>query len=150
MRRLGAVMLFGFFLAATGCGGYIGNAQRAYQDGRFLEAAETLGEHEDEVGEMPLRKQADYGLYRGLSLMALGDHDGAAQWLGFTASLEQKRPGTLRSEQLQALEEGLTQLSRVTPPPPAEDTSSPPVETAVPASPAALTPAPARWDRAAP
>jgi hypothetical protein len=138
-------MVLGFFLGAAGCGGYMGNARRAYQDGRFLEAAETLGEHEAEVAEMPLRKQADYGLYLGLSLMKLGDHAGAAEWLGFTATLEQQRPGTLRSEELRALEKGLAQLSRATPQtPPAEDTSQPPVATSAP------TPAPARGDRAAP
>ncbi len=143
MRHLGAVICLGFFLGAAGCGGYLGNARSAYQDGRYLEAAETLGEHEGEVAEMPLRKQADYGLYRGLSLMQLGDSAGAAEWLGFTATLEQKRPGTLRSEQLRQLEAGLAQLSRTTSPPPPPP-PPPPVEDIAPrAEPAALTPAPA-------
>jgi len=138
-------MVLGFLLGAAGCGGYLGNARSAYHDGRYLEAAETLGEHEGEVAEMPPRKQADYGLYRGLSLMKLGDSVGAAEWLGFTATLEQQRPGTLRSEQLRQLAAGLDELSRTQPAqPPVEDVDVSRAE------PAALTPAPARWDRPAP
>ena len=93
MRRLGALLgssllLLGF---SAGCGGYLGSAQRAYQDGRYLEAAEKLEDHEDEVAELSPRKQVSYGLYMGLSLMRLGDRDGAARWLGFAEEIEAAR-----------------------------------------------------------
>jgi hypothetical protein len=115
MRHLGALAksIFGFsVLLALGCGSYLGNAQRAYQEGRFLEAAENLGNHEAEVARLEPAKQANYGLYRGLSLLKLGDHDAASQWLGFAADIEKKRPGSLQPAQRRELEDAQGQLAK--------------------------------------
>ncbi len=103
MRRLGALLASSFLLFLIGCGGYLGHAQRAYQDGRYLEVAENLGDHEDEVPALSPRKQVSYGLYRGLSLMRLGDRDGAERWLDFAEQIEAKQPGTLRPEEKREL-----------------------------------------------
>jgi hypothetical protein len=132
MRRLGALLGSSLLLLvfSAGCGGYLGSAQRAYDDGRYLEAAEKLGDHEDEVAELSPRKQVSYGLYMGLSLMRLGDRDGAARWLGFAEEIEAKRPGTLRPDEKREIEAARGQLAVLSekakaPPPaieePAED-----------------------------
>jgi len=113
MRRIGAVLVPSFALLALGCGGYIGSAQRAYNDGRYLEVAENLGEHEDEVQKLSPAKQADYGLYRGLSLMQLGDHEAANHWLEFAASVEQNHPGALRPEGKRELSEARGKLAKM-------------------------------------
>jgi hypothetical protein len=103
---------------APGCGGYVGHAKHAYQDGRYLEAAEKLGQHEADINDLAPRKQADYGIYFGLSLMMLGDHAGAYKWLSFASLVEQQQPGTLTPEQRVDLDRGLWMLSRPRPPPP--------------------------------
>ncbi|MDI1446564.1 hypothetical protein [Polyangium sp. 6x1] len=114
MRRLGALLGSSLFLlVSVGCGGYLGSAQRAYQDGRYLEAAEKLGDHEDEVAALSPRKQVSYGLYLGLSLMKLGDHDGADRWLDFAEQVEAQRPGTLRADEKRELEAARGQLAGV-------------------------------------
>jgi hypothetical protein len=79
----------------AGCNRYVGRAKRAYNDGRYLEASEHLDGREAEVYDLPPRLRADYGIYRGLSLMMLGDLNGAHQWLSFAYEVEQKNPGTL-------------------------------------------------------
>ena len=61
----------------------VGGAKHAYSQGRYLEAAEELGEHEDEVSKLSPRRKAEYGLYRGLSLMMLRDYHGAEEWMSF-------------------------------------------------------------------
>jgi len=117
MRHLGALATSFFWfsvLFVLGCGSYLGNAQRAYQEGRFLEAAENLGNHEAEVARLEPAKQANYGLYRGLSLLKLGDHDAASQWLGFAAEIEKKRPGSLQPAQRRELEDAQGQLAKST------------------------------------
>jgi len=105
MRRLGALLGSTLLLLfSVGCGGYLGSAQRAYQDGRYLEAAEKLEDHEDEVAELSPRKQVSYGLCMGLALMMLGDRDGAERWLGFAEAIEARQPGTLRPDERRELE----------------------------------------------
>jgi hypothetical protein len=112
MRLFGAGTTSFFLLFVLGCGSYLGSAQRAYQEGRYLEAAENLGNHEAEVGRLEPAKQANYGLYRGLSLMKLGDHDAASQWLDFAADVEKKRPGSLQPAQRRELEDARGSLAK--------------------------------------
>lgn len=101
-------------LALVGCGGgYVVGAKRAYSQGRYLEAAEELGEHEDEVEDLSSQHKAEYGLYRGLSLMMLRDYRGAEQWMSFARRVEKGSPGSLRPEQREELERHYTSVVRV-------------------------------------
>jgi hypothetical protein len=97
---------------ALGCGGYIGGAKRAYHEGRYLEAAEKLHQHEPEINDLPPRKQADYGIYFGLSLLKLGDYAGAYRWFSFAHAVDRHRPGTLSAEQRGELDQGFWQLAQ--------------------------------------
>lgn len=97
---------------ATGCGSYVGGAKNAYSQGRYLEAAERLGQHEHEVSELSPPSQAEYGMYRGLSLMKVADYPGAMRWLDFAFKVEQRHPGTLLPEQRRELEDGLMHCTR--------------------------------------
>lgn len=112
MRHVGAFATTFFLLFVPGCGSYLGSAQHAYQEGRYLEVAENLGQHEAEVGQLEPAKQAHYGLYRGLSLLKLGDHDAAVQWLEFAANVEKKRPGSLQPAQRRELEDARDKLAK--------------------------------------
>lgn len=95
-----------------GCNRYVGRAKRAYNDGRYLEASEKLGERESEIDDLAPRQQADYGIYRGLSLMMLGDLNGAHQWLSFAYEVEKVNPGALKPEQRAILDRGWWQLAQ--------------------------------------
>lgn len=97
---------------ATGCGSYVGGAKNAYSQGRYLEAAERLGQHEHEVSDLSPPSQAEYGMYRGLSLMKVADYPGAMRWLDFAFKVEQRHPGTLLPEQRRELEDGLMHCTR--------------------------------------
>ena len=111
MRLLGALVASPIIFV-LGCGSYLGSAQRAYDEGRYLEAAESLSSYEAKVVELPPAKQANYGLYRGLSLMMLGDHDDAGKWLDFAAAIEKKRPGSLMPAQRRELEVARAKLAK--------------------------------------
>lgn len=101
-------------IALAGCGGgYVGGAKRAYSQGRYLEAAEELGEHEDEVHGLSPRRKAEYGLYRGLSLMMLRDYQGAEQWMSFALTVDKQSPGALRPEQREELHRHYMRVMRV-------------------------------------
>jgi hypothetical protein len=114
MRRLGALLSLSFFLLlAAGCGGYLSSAQRAYNDGRYLEAAEKLGDHEDEVAQLSPRGKVSYGLYYGLSLMMLGDLDNAERWLLFAEGVEAQKPGTLRADERAEISAARTRIAKI-------------------------------------
>lgn len=95
-----------------GCGGFVAGAKSAYQEGRYLEAAETLSEHEREVRDLPAEGQAEYGLYRGLSLIRLQDYQGAMQWLTFASETEKRSPGSLKPEQKAELEKNIHDVEK--------------------------------------
>jgi hypothetical protein len=101
-------------MVLAGCGGgYVSGAKRAYTQGRYLEAAEELGDHEDEVHGLSPRRKAEYGLYRGLSLMMLRDYQGAEHWMSFARTVEEKSPGALRPEQREELNRHYVTVARV-------------------------------------
>jgi hypothetical protein len=119
----------------AGCDRYVVRAQRAYHDGRYLEAAERLAQHQQELSELPPRRQAEYGLYLGLSLLMLGEIEGARRWLSYAYEVERAEPGALRPEQRAELDRGWAQLS-------AALAAARAVEQAVPAVPVLPAPAP--------
>jgi hypothetical protein len=71
-----------------GCARWVRGAEVAYHDGRYFEAAEDLASREDEYWDLVPNHQARYALYRGLSLLRLGDHDGAHRWLAVARRLD--------------------------------------------------------------
>jgi hypothetical protein len=112
MRRFGGPIVSFVLVFVLGCGSYLGSAQRAYQEGRYLEVAENLGDHEAEVDQLPPAKQAHYGFYRGLSLLKLGDPDAASHWLAFAAHVEKNRPGSLLPAQRRELDDARDKLAK--------------------------------------
>jgi hypothetical protein len=88
---------------------FVNRAETAYQQGRYLEAAESLARHEKEVDELTRDKRARYGLYRGLALMELGDPAAGKRWLYYARDVELEEP-TLNDRQRQELQAGLTAL----------------------------------------
>ena len=89
----------------------MGRAGRAYHDGRYLETAERLGQREGDLAELSPRRQAEYGLYRGLSLLMLGDLAGAHRWLYFAYEVERNEPGALKPDERAELDRGWAQLA---------------------------------------
>lgn len=107
-------------LGALGCGGNVARGHALYSDGYYVEAAEVFERNERRLSEWPPEKRASYGLYRGMTLMQLGDHPGAARWLAYARWVSQEHPGTLRAQEVALLIEGQQALGyRIGPPGPA-------------------------------
>ncbi len=100
-------------LLLSGCYVQLNRARVAYSDGRYLEVAETLAAQEHTVSSLPVRRQAEYGMYRGLSLLQLGDPEGAHRWLAFSYDVIRRAPESLSHHQLRALNHGWKQLERL-------------------------------------
>lgn len=102
-QTLALVLLVGLVSA---CSGYVKRGSALYADGRYIEAAEVFERTEARLDESNPRQQAEYGLYRGLTLLVLGDAPGARRWLSYAYAVEQSHPGVLRGNRRALLDHG--------------------------------------------
>lgn len=97
-------------LTLSACEGYVRRGSTLYADGRYIEAAEVFERTEDRLPVATPREKAEYGLYRGMTLLVLGDLDNARRWLGYAYEIERAQPGTLRHDRRLLLDRGWSQL----------------------------------------
>lgn len=75
-----------------------------YGEGRYIEAAELFEHSEEQLMTFALAERARYGLYRGMTLLKLGDVEGAAKWLDYARDSEAHTPNSLKPSDRKALE----------------------------------------------
>ncbi len=81
-----------------------------YADGQYIEAAEVFERNEYRLPDMSAEDQARYGLYRGLTLLVLGDLRGAHHWFSYARNIERRYPGSLGAQRVALLERGSYEL----------------------------------------
>ncbi|HEU4579297.1 MAG TPA: hypothetical protein VFS67_13625 [Polyangiaceae bacterium] len=109
LRPLLAVPLLAVPLLA--CSYFVSRGSDLYYQGRYIEAAQVLEQTEYRLERSQEPDQhAEYGLYRGATLLRLGDLDGAQRWLEYAQHWEQRHPGALRDDERDLLEERLLAL----------------------------------------
>jgi tetratricopeptide (TPR) repeat protein len=121
------------------CSSYVKRGCALYAEGRYVEAAEVFEHTEAQLAGSSPREKAEYGTYRGLTLLVLGDLPNAHRWLAYAYQLEQYQPGSLRARQRALLDQGWYELGsrmRALPPAPA----APPTAIAASQPPQALPP----------
>jgi hypothetical protein len=91
----------------TACGGALGEGESQFDKGRYPEAKQTFASLEDESHGWSDARRAEYSLYRGLTLNALGDRGQAGVWLREAKAIEDAHPGSLTPEQAQRLRLGM-------------------------------------------
>jgi hypothetical protein len=104
-----ALLLLGA-LSIGACVDYVQRAGSDYGDGRYLEVEETLAQREGDLQALSPPRQAQYGAYRGMSLLRLGDLDGAQHWLEFAARAERQLPGSLGPQEQAELRHALHEV----------------------------------------
>ncbi len=119
LTRMPARMRFGVTVAACGaalllasCGTYMQRGTSLYHDGHYVEAAEVFERTEHRLQGAAGRHCAEYGLYRGLTLLALGDLQNSHHWLRYAYSVEKTAPGVLQAHERAMLDQGWFQLSQ--------------------------------------
>lgn len=92
------------------CTYYVDRGSDLYNQGRYIEAAHVLEKTESRLTLASRPQQAAYGLYRGATLLKLGDLDRAELWLGYARNAEIQYPGSLNRSEVQLLREVLIAL----------------------------------------
>jgi hypothetical protein len=113
MVVLGRRLLLLFVLGSLpGCANATRRGQSLYVDGRLIEAAEVFEHGETLLERASAKDRVRYGLYRGATLLKLGDLDGASRWLYFAQQAETHSPGALEAADLQTLRLAFKDLDR--------------------------------------
>ena len=99
--------LFLLLASLVACGGALGEGRSQFDKGNYAEAKQTFAAAEAESRSWGDTKRAEYALYRGLSLGALGDQAHAGVWLREAKAIEDAHPGSLDREEAQRLHLGL-------------------------------------------
>jgi hypothetical protein len=87
-----------------GCGGALAEGEAEFKRGRYPDAKATFALLEPEVHRWDDSKRAEYALYRGLTLGALGDQAPSALWLREAKTIEAAHPGALTGEDARRLD----------------------------------------------
>lgn len=99
-------------VALLGCETYVRRGSTLYADGRYVEAAEVFERTEYRLGDYSPRERAEYGLYRGMTMLVLGDLGNARRWLTYAYEVERVSPGSLRSDRRALLDRGWFELGQ--------------------------------------
>ena len=88
--RSSLALLLAATLAASiiGCEGYVRRGSSLYADGRYIEAAEVFERTEQRLPDTTPRERAEYGLYRGMTFLVLGDLQNAHRWMAYAYEVE--------------------------------------------------------------
>lgn len=114
-------------LLLSSCGGYVARGRHLYREGRYIESSEVLARFENEVGQEPPKRRAEYATYRGLSSLVLGNYPDAHRWMAYAYEVIRYHPDALRPEYRRELDRGWWELSsRLAAPPPL--TAAPPAQ----------------------
>ena len=113
----GRVRRFLAFVALTaavtsGCETHVRRGSTLYGDGRYVEAAEVFEQTEYRLTGYTPRERAEYGLYRGMTLLVLGDLASARRWLTYAYEVERVAPGSLRIDRRALLDRGWFELGQ--------------------------------------
>jgi hypothetical protein len=99
-----------FLLAAvllTSCAGALSQGESQFDSGNYPAAKQTFASLETDSRTWDDRQRAEYALYRGLTLGALGDREYAGPWLRQARAIEEAHPGSLSPEYVPRLRVGL-------------------------------------------
>jgi len=106
-RRAFTVALGALSIGAAGCGGPLAEGEWLFDAGRYPQAKQAFAALEGESASWQGPRQAEYALYRGLTLGALGDRAMAAVWLREAKAIEDANPGSLAPDDARRLQLGL-------------------------------------------
>lgn len=94
-------------LSLSACGGALAQGKSEFKDGHYPHAKQIFVSIEAESRGYDDAKRAEYALYRGLTLAALGDRAQAGVWLREAKAINDTHPGSLSREDELRLKAGL-------------------------------------------
>jgi len=104
--RLRALLLLAFPCVAA-CGGALADGEAQFKKGQYPQAKQTFASIEARSRSYGDGARAEYALYRGLTLFALGDRAQAGVWLREAKAIVDTNPQSLEQEDTLRLKEAI-------------------------------------------
>jgi hypothetical protein len=101
--RVRPILAVSLLLGVAACGGPLEDAEGLFRHGQYPAAKQALAATEDASLAWSADRRAEYALYRGLTLAALGDRGAAAIWLRRAKAAEEAHPGALSPDDAERL-----------------------------------------------
>ena len=101
---MGHALRLGSALGSSGVRGGLVRRRGPVPRGRYREAKQTFAWLEPDASRWDDPKRAEYALYRGLTLAALGNRAPSVMWLREAKAIEAGHPGALSVEDLHTLD----------------------------------------------
>jgi len=89
---------------------HVDHGRTLYANGHYVEAAAVFEQGESSMTVADQKECAQYGTYRGLTLLVLGDLAQAERWLAYAYAVEQRNPGVLNPRLRLQLDRGWSEL----------------------------------------
>lgn len=86
-------------LLTNACGGAMGKAMTAFEEGRHPDAVAQFRALETDSREWPEDERARYALYRGLTHLSCGDVRAADRWLSHAKRTWERNPSVFDDEE---------------------------------------------------
>jgi hypothetical protein len=96
--------------AVLGCTSSVNRGAELYAQSSYIEAAEVFERTQGRLYQMDDADRARYGLYRGLTFLALGDMQGAERWLVYAQAQRRSLPAALSEDEQALLRQGFNLL----------------------------------------
>ncbi len=91
---------------STACATSVHRGSDLYKQERYVEAAEVFANTEQQLATATPVARAKYAVFRGLTLLELGDYAGAYQWMQRAYEVERRHPGVLSAARRGRLDQG--------------------------------------------
>lgn len=111
--RTPILLLLASVLSCAGCGSScIGRGVALYEERNYIEAAEAFERTQNRLATMQPVERVRYGLYRGLTLIELGDLRGGERWLDYADAQQRVQPNLLEADERVLLARGRVELAQ--------------------------------------
>jgi hypothetical protein len=101
------IALLALVLASAACATPLGDAEALFRKGQYPATHQALLALDNERSSWTEPDQAEYALYFGLTLLALGDDGRARAWLTDAKAIDDAHPGSLRDRDRRRLDVAL-------------------------------------------
>jgi hypothetical protein len=97
-------------LGVVACASQTEYPRELYVKRHYIEAEDLFDHLEADLSQLSVPERAEYGVYRGMTLLSLGDFPRAQLWLSYATTLQREHPQVLADAETALLARGWARI----------------------------------------